>query len=164
MRLVSVGLSTTAALDETNQYHLISCHFESVPAPGRGLAFNRSKPTRGDEAGRLVKWQYGGLNSPRATCEGYALARWATADAGPLPCLGSALTESHTMQTEENRFLRLPQIIGCADRGLPPIIPVSRTTWFVGVKAGRFPQPVRLGPRVTAWRASEIYALIEAAK
>lgn len=68
------------------------------------------------------------------------------------------------MQTEENRFLRLPQIIGSADRGIPPIIPVSRTTWFAGVKAGRFPKPVRLAPRVTAWRASEIFALIESAK
>ena len=39
-------------------------------------------------------------------------------------------------------------------------IPVSRTTWWQGVKDGKFPQPVKLGPRTTAWRTSDIDALI----
>jgi prophage regulatory protein len=59
------------------------------------------------------------------------------------------------------QLLRLPQIIGSKKRGIPPIIPVSRSTWFDGVKAGRFPKPIKLSERVTAWRADEIYALIE---
>jgi predicted DNA-binding transcriptional regulator AlpA len=29
------------------------------------------------------------------------------------------------------------------------------------VRSGRFPQPVKLSPRVTAWRASDIRALID---
>ena len=40
-------------------------------------------------------------------------------------------------------------------------IPVSRSTWWAGVKAGQFPQPVKLGPRITAWRAEDIRALAE---
>jgi len=40
-------------------------------------------------------------------------------------------------------------------------IPVSRSTWFAGVKSGRFPKPVKLGPRITAWHASDILHLIE---
>ncbi len=40
-------------------------------------------------------------------------------------------------------------------------IPVSRSTWWAGVRAGRLPQPVKLGPRITAWRAEDILALIE---
>ena len=40
-------------------------------------------------------------------------------------------------------------------------VPVSRSTWWQGVKDGRFPQPLKLGPRVTAWRAEDIAALIE---
>lgn len=64
----------------------------------------------------------------------------------------------------EDRFLRLPEVIGDADRGIPPIIPVSRSTWFAGVKAGRFPQPVRLSSRAVAWRASEIYAFVKTFK
>lgn len=40
-------------------------------------------------------------------------------------------------------------------------IPVSKSTWWEGVKTGRYPQPVKLGPRITAWRVEDIRALIE---
>ncbi len=41
-------------------------------------------------------------------------------------------------------------------------IPVGRSsTWWAGVKSGRFPQPVKLGPRTTAWKVEDIRALIE---
>jgi len=50
-------------------------------------------------------------------------------------------------------FLRLPQIL--------EIIPVSKSTWWQGCKDGRFPKPVKLGPKTTAWRAEDIAALIE---
>ncbi|MDR2241028.1 MAG: AlpA family phage regulatory protein [Zoogloeaceae bacterium] len=66
-------------------------------------------------------------------------------------------------QLQETGFLRLPQIIGNpkAKPAIPPIIPVSKSTWWQGVREGRFPKPVRLGRRVTAWRAEEIHAFIE---
>ena len=59
-------------------------------------------------------------------------------------------------------FLRLSQIIGDpkAEPPIPPIIPVKKTCWWDGVKSGRFPQPVKLGPRVTAWRVEDIRNLI----
>ena len=40
-------------------------------------------------------------------------------------------------------------------------IPVSRSTWWQGVKTGRYPKPVKLGPRITAWRVEDIRVLIE---
>ena len=53
-------------------------------------------------------------------------------------------------------YLRLPQILA--------IIPVSKSTWWAGVRTGRYPQPTRaLGERITAWRVEDIRALIEAA-
>ncbi len=53
-------------------------------------------------------------------------------------------------------FVRLAAI-------LPPAgpIPVSRSSWWEGVRNGRYPQPVKLGPRTTAWRVEDIRALIE---
>lgn len=63
----------------------------------------------------------------------------------------------------ETGYLRLHQIIGNA-RALPPVpslIPVSKSTWWAGVKAGRYPKPVKLGPRITAWRIEDIRRLIE---
>jgi hypothetical protein len=66
-------------------------------------------------------------------------------------------------QLPETGFLRLSQIIGDPKRGIPPLIPVRKTTWWDGVRTGRFPRPVKLGPRVTAWRVEDIRALIASA-
>lgn len=65
-------------------------------------------------------------------------------------------------QLPETGFLRLSQIIGDADASppIPALIPVAKSTWWAGVKSGRFPKAVKLGPRVTAWRAEDIRALI----
>ena len=68
------------------------------------------------------------------------------------------------MQTLPNTgFLRLRQIIG-DPKAVPPIPalwPVSRSTWWAGVRSGRYPKPVKLGRRVSAWRVEQIRALIE---
>ena len=60
-------------------------------------------------------------------------------------------------------LLRVRQILGDskANPPIPPIVPVSRSTWWAGVKTGRFPAPIKLGKRITAWRVSDILALIE---
>ena len=50
-------------------------------------------------------------------------------------------------------FLRLPEVL--------EIVPVSRSSWWAGCKTGRYPAPVKLGPRTTAWRAEDIAALVE---
>jgi len=63
----------------------------------------------------------------------------------------------------ETGYVRLSQIIGNlkADPPIPPIIPVSKSTWWSGVKTGRYPKPVKtLGPRITAWRVEDIRSLI----
>lgn len=58
-------------------------------------------------------------------------------------------------------FLRLAQIVGNPKTGTPPIIPVSKTTWWQGVKSGRYPKPIKLSKRCTGWRVSEILGLLE---
>lgn len=55
--------------------------------------------------------------------------------------------------TPNNALLRLPQVLA--------LIPVSRSAWWAGCKSGRYPKPVKLGPRTTAWRAADIAALLE---
>ncbi|HWR03796.1 MAG TPA: AlpA family phage regulatory protein [Humidesulfovibrio sp.] len=49
-------------------------------------------------------------------------------------------------------FLRLPAVLN--------LIPVARSTWWAGVKSGRYPKPVKLGPRMSAWRAEDVRSLI----
>jgi len=55
----------------------------------------------------------------------------------------------------ETGFLRLSQVLGPAGP-----IPVSKSTWWLGVRTGRFPQAIKLGPRITVWRSEDIRALI----
>lgn len=60
----------------------------------------------------------------------------------------------------ETGFVRLPIGDPKADPPIPPIIPVSKSTWWAGVRSGRYPKPVKLGPRITAWRIEDIRELI----
>jgi predicted DNA-binding transcriptional regulator AlpA len=63
------------------------------------------------------------------------------------------------------RLLRLKEILG-DKKSIPPtpaIIPVSKATWYAGIKSGRFPQKVsHLGPKISAWRSSEVFAMVAA--
>ncbi len=70
-----------------------------------------------------------------------------------------------TTPLPETGYLRCKQIIGDpkANPPIPAIIPVSASTWRDGVKSGRFPQPVKLPPRITVWRVEDIRKLIEGA-
>ena len=54
-------------------------------------------------------------------------------------------------------FVRLSQIL--APKGP---IPVSKSTWWLGVKDGRFPKSYKLGPRTTVWKVEDIRAMFEA--
>lgn len=40
-------------------------------------------------------------------------------------------------------------------------VPVCRSSWWAGIKTGRYPAPVKLGARSVAWRAADIRALID---
>ena len=52
----------------------------------------------------------------------------------------------------ETGYVRLPTILS--------VFPVGRSTWWAGVKDGRYPRPVKLSERVTCWRAEDIRELL----
>ena len=66
----------------------------------------------------------------------------------------------------ENGFLRLNQILGNpkSNPPIPPIIPISRSSWWVGVKKKIYPQPVKLSDKVTVWHVEDILELIREKK
>lgn len=57
-------------------------------------------------------------------------------------------------------FLRIWQIVGNPKTNTPALIPIGRTSFLNGVKSGKYPKPVKLGERTTAWRVEDIKALI----
>ena len=57
-------------------------------------------------------------------------------------------------ETEHTKgLLRLRQIL--------ELIPISRSAWWAGCKSGRYPKPIKLGPRTAVWKAADIYALLD---
>ncbi|WP_306546001.1 AlpA family transcriptional regulator [Desulfobulbus sp.] len=59
------------------------------------------------------------------------------------------------------RNLSLEDIIGNREKGIPAIIPVGKSTWYAGVKSGRYPKPFEVSEGRVAWRGSDIYALLQ---
>ena len=66
-------------------------------------------------------------------------------------------------QLPETGFLRIKQILGnpATNPPIPPIIPVSKSTWWEGVRTGKFPSGILLNKRCRVWRVEDIRALIE---
>lgn len=50
-------------------------------------------------------------------------------------------------------FVRLPIILN--------IFPVGRSTWWQGVKDGKYPKPIKISNRAVAWRVDDIKSLIK---
>ncbi len=62
----------------------------------------------------------------------------------------------HNLQSlPQSGFVRLKAILGPTGP-----IPISRSAWWAGVKAGHFPRPVKLSARVSAWRVEDIRDLV----
>lgn len=52
----------------------------------------------------------------------------------------------------EEGFIRLPTVL--------KVLGISRTALYNGIARGDFPKPVRLGPRMSAWKVEEIRKFI----
>lgn len=66
----------------------------------------------------------------------------------------------YTQPIPSTGYLRLNQIIGSRKQQIPAIIPIGRTTWLEGVKAGIYPKPVHLSERTVAWKIEDILNLV----
>ncbi len=58
-----------------------------------------------------------------------------------------------------HRLIRINEL--ASHKGRPGMVPVSPATLWRWVKSGKFPQPIRLSDRVTAWEASKVNAWIQ---
>ena len=60
-------------------------------------------------------------------------------------------------------LVRVNQIVGDPKKGFKPFIPISKASWWAGVKSGKYPQPtkLRLGASITVWDATEIRAFVD---
>lgn len=61
------------------------------------------------------------------------------------------------------RLIRIKEIVGDkkADPPKPGLLPIGKSQFYAGIKAGKYPKPIKMGPRTSCWRLSTILALIE---
>lgn len=57
------------------------------------------------------------------------------------------------MSDSNDRLIRLKEVL--------KILPLSKATWYAGIKSQRFPGPIKLGPRLVAWRYKDIRKLVD---
>lgn len=61
------------------------------------------------------------------------------------------MTKSNDLPS--GQYVRLNQILR--------MIPVSKSTWYRGIKSGIYPKPVRISTRASAWKMEEIIRCLE---
>ena len=64
------------------------------------------------------------------------------------------------MKNKNIGFYRLHHILGDKKRNLEPLIPVSKTYWWDGIKDGKFPRPYKFDG-MCFWKKEDIFNLIE---
>jgi predicted DNA-binding transcriptional regulator AlpA len=76
-------------------------------------------------------------------------------NAGAMPVRGQLMSVllSSKATLPETGFLRQPQVLS--------FIPISKSTLWRRVMEGTFPAPIKLSPRVTAWRVEDVRRWIE---
>ena len=64
---------------------------------------------------------------------------------------------------KQSRLVRLREILGDphAEPPIPAMFPVCKSTWWSGIKSGRYPAPIKLSERCTAWKLSDLLDWIE---
>ena len=49
-------------------------------------------------------------------------------------------------------FMRLTQVLS--------LIPISKSSWWAGIRTGKYPKQIKLGEKTSVWRAEDIKALL----
>ncbi len=64
----------------------------------------------------------------------------------------SVQTKPQSKKELPDKLLRLRQVLN--------VIPVSKSSWWAGVKSGKYPEPIKLGPKTTVWKNSAIQKIV----
>ena len=62
---------------------------------------------------------------------------------------------------------KIPELKNLPETGLLRVnqvlrfIPISRSSWWAGVKTGLYPKPFKLSKRTTVWKSADIIKIID---
>lgn len=75
------------------------------------------------------------------------------------PSTSSTKRPLMTTNLHPDALVRIRQIVGDPSRGIPALIPISRTAFYAAVQAGKIPRPTKLGARTALWRLADVLAI-----
>ncbi|WP_441228137.1 helix-turn-helix transcriptional regulator [Tardiphaga sp. 20_F10_N6_6] len=55
----------------------------------------------------------------------------------------------------DDQFYRLKHIVQPHGK-----FPICASSWWAGVKSGRYPKPIKLGPKISVWQGSVLNSLV----
>ncbi len=58
-------------------------------------------------------------------------------------------------------YLRIDHILGNRKKGIPALLPMCRSTWYAGIRAGKYPKSINLTERTVVWKVEDILELID---
>jgi len=64
-----------------------------------------------------------------------------------------AKTKHGALPEDDDALVRLSTVLD--------VYPVGESTWWAGVASGKYPKPIKLGPKTSAWRAGKIRRLLK---
>ena len=71
-----------------------------------------------------------------------------------------ALANLEQPSVDTRGFYRVMEIVR-HPKNPNPLLPISRASFLAKVKTGEYPQPVKIGPKTTAWKKEDIAKLIK---
>jgi predicted DNA-binding transcriptional regulator AlpA len=66
------------------------------------------------------------------------------------------MTRSSIRALQQQTHYRISEIVRPDGR-----FPISASSWWAGVRSGLYPQPLKLGPRITVWRSVDLEKLAQ---
>ena len=63
------------------------------------------------------------------------------------------MSNFHNKQKGPQRLIRLDEVL--------ELLPISKSTWWDGIRTGKYPTPVKLGDRITCWRLEDVLELVD---
>jgi predicted DNA-binding transcriptional regulator AlpA len=67
------------------------------------------------------------------------------------------------VQVPESGYVRLCQIVGDpkANPPIPALLAVGKSSFWAGIKTGRYPKGIKIGPRTTVWSLEAVRNAIQ---
>lgn len=82
----------------------------------------------------------------------------------PMPDEDDKEFTSKETDSSDEEYLQVEEFLSYKKKGIKGILPYGRTTWYNGVRSGRFPEGIELSEKCVVWKKSAILQILKDAE